>query len=318
MDRRALLRAIGAAGTVGALAGCLGSATAPGDSSGTAADEVTADETETSEPETETGTDAGETSEPETETSTPGGNVATVGDASAVAFPETNRPHLVAVENVAGSRTTLGVSVSAEGRGEVWTRTVDLDPGETFDLRLVAPAEYTLTLRRTRGGSTQTSSLGVPLSYFDCNDSTTTVEVTANGLRTQTASTEVGCPAPELVDTAFDAGEGECGDEGADAADVRYDGETVRVAGAVTMPDPCRDVSLAEADYDGAESTLFLTVEVAAADPAATCIACLGVRDYEITADFDVDLPDRVVVRHAGADRPTEVVERAVRGGEAE
>lgn len=315
MDRRALLRTVGAAGTVGAFAGCLGSASTPADSSGTAADEVTTDAAETSDHGTETRTDAAETSDPdpETETSTSDGTDATVGDPSAVAFPETNRPHLVAVENVAGDPATLGISVSAEGRGEVWARTVDLDPGETFDLRLVAPAEYTLTLRRTRDGSTQTSSVGVPLSYFDCNDSTTAVEVTANGLRTETTSTEMACPDPELADTTFDAGEGRCGNADADAADVRYDGEAVRVTGTVSMPTPCHEAVLSEATYDDREATLFLTVAVRDPDPDRVCVDCIGVRDYEATAAFDVDLPDRVEVRHAEGDE-TAVVARAVRG----
>ena len=311
MDRRALLRTLGAAGTLGAIAGCLGGAGAPGDSSGADGTETT-DGTATPPPTTETETPGG--------TETPDGATASIGDRSNVAFPDENEPHLVTVTNAAADPATLDLSVAAEGRGEVWARTVELAADGTFELRLVEPAHYTVAVRRTAGGSDVTAEVDVPLSYFDCNDSGTTVEVTVDDVSATTHATMMACPDAQLADTSFDAGEGTCrGQEReADTADVRYDGETVRVTGVVSMPDPCRGVSLSEATYDDAESTLSLTVEVAAADPAQTCIACIGVRDYEITADFDVDLPDRVVVRHAGADRATEVAARAVRGGDAD
>ncbi len=311
MDRRTLLRRVGAAGTVGSLAGCLGAAV-PGDSSGADGDAGTT-ETETGTTPDETETSDGTETPDETETASDGAD-AVIGDRSAVAFPETNKPHAVTVKNAAADSTRLDLSVSAEGRGEVWARTVELPSGGAFELRLVAPAHYTVTVCRAADGGVA-AEVDVPLSWFDCNDSGTTVELTADGAETTTFTTEMACPAAELAGTSFDAGEGQCGNADADAADVRYDGETVGVTGTVSMPDPCRDVSLADATYDEETSTLSLTVEVAAADPAQTCIACVGVRDYEATADFDVDLPDRVVVRHTGPDRETEVVTRAVRGG---
>ena len=315
MDRRALLGRLGAAGTLGAaaFAGCLGTggdSTAPGDSPGT-------DGTDTpDDPVTNTGeTPGGET--PDDSTTTPDGDAAVVGDPSSVAFPDTNRPHSLTFENATDDPVTLAVAVAAEGRGEVWAETVELASGGSFGLRLAEPAHYTIRVDRADGGNAgdPDATVDVPLSHFDCNDSGTTVKVTTDGVDATTFTTELACHGPELVDASFDAGEGACGDPDADAADVRYDGEAVRVTGAVSMPDPCRDVSLSEATYDEGESALFLTVRVAAADPAATCAACVGVRDYEVTADFDVDLPARVVVRHAGADRATKVVARAVRGG---
>ena len=321
MNRRALLGRLGAAGTLGAaaVAGCLGTGTGPDTDSPGGGDPSATDTDAPDDPttETETGTETPKG------TDAPDGDAAVIGDPADVAFPQMNRPHAVAFENAAGDSTTLDLSVAAEGRGAVWSRTVELAPGGSFDLRLVEPAHYTLRVARAGGDSgggngsdgTPDATVDVPLSHFDCNESRTTVTVTAEGVKTETLATEIACATPELVGTSFDAGEGTCGDP-TDAADVRYDGEAVRVSGTVTMPDPCRSVSLSEATYDDGTSTLFLTVRVAAADPAATCVACVGVRDYEVTADFDADLPDRVVVRHAGADRPTETVTRAVRGGD--
>ena len=319
MDRRALLGHLGAAGTLGAaaFAGCLGGVDAPGDSPGTdTADTTSTPDDPVTDTDTETETSDGNTTDDSTPV--PDDADAVIGDRSSVAFAEMNRPHPVTFENATDGSVTLDLSVAAEGRGAVWARTVELAPAGSFELRLAEPAHYTVEVRRTGGGSDGDpgATVDVPLSLFDCNYTGTTVEVTADGVDATTFTTELACPAPELVDTSFDAGEGACGTP-TDAADVRYDGEAVRVTGTVSMPDPCRSVSLSEATYDDGKSTLFLTVQVAAADPAATCVACVGISDYEVVADFDVDLPDRVVVRHAGADRATEVVARAVRGGDA-
>lgn len=290
-----------------ALAGCLGGGTDPGESAPGTDTDGTTDTDTPDDPATET-----ETKAPDGGTDDPGtpadGVDAVVGDRSGVAFPEANLPHAVSVRNATDDPATLDLSVAAEGRGEVWARTVDLAPDGRFELRLAEPARYTVRVDRADDGGDAhgpDATVDVPLSYFDCNDSGTNVTVTADGVETETFATEVACPAPELVDASLDAGDGTCGDPDADAVDVRYEGEAVLVTGTVSMPDPCRGVSLSEASYDEGESTLFLTVRVAAADPAATCMACVGVRDYEVTADFDVDLPDRVVVRHAGADRET-------------
>ena len=322
MNRRALLRTFGAIGTVGAFAGCVGSGPGSGGTPGGSTTDTTDDRT------TDDRTTAPDGGSDGTETSTSDGSVVEIGDRSAVAFPETNRPHAVTVKNATADPVTVGLSLSAEARGRVWRDVHHVAPDDPFELRLNAPAHYSLELRRDPDTSADAdattaddamsdpdATVDVPLPSFDCNQSGTKVTLTADAVESTTYTTEIACADPELADTSFSATEGTCGSSDADDATVRYDGETVRVTGTISMPDPCRGVTLSKARYDDAKSTLFLTVEVQPADPAATCIACIGVRDYEATATFDVDLPDRVVVRHAGTDRETAVVARAVRNG---
>ena len=317
MNRRALLRTLGAIGTAGALAGCIGGGPGSGGTPGGSATDAPGGET--------TAPDGGSDG---TGTPASDGSVVEVGDRSTVAFPEMNRPHAVTVKNATADRVTFGLSLSAEARGRVWNDVVRVAPDDPFELRLNEPAHYSLELRRDPDAeadadattvddtvSDPDATVDVPLSLFDCNHSGTEVTVTADGVDTTTYATEIACADAELADTSFSAAEGTCGSSDADDASVRYDGESVRVTGTVSMPDPCREVKLSKARYDAEKSTLFLSVEVQPADPAATCVACVGVRDYEATATFEADLPDRVVVRHAGPDRPTGAVARAVRGG---
>ena len=104
--------------------------------------------------------------------------------------------------------------------------------------------------------------------------------------------------AVRIVGESFTASDGDCG-SGEDTAEVRFDGDAVRVDGSLATPTPCHGAALADARL--ADDGRRLVVAVRTTDPASeSCVQCLGAVPYEATVRFGAGLPEEVRVEHDG------------------
>jgi hypothetical protein len=297
MNRRELLQRAGALTTVVGLAGCVGTASRSNPPNG----ETTTDDLETTTMD-EFGDDfAGVKSDrddPFAELS--------VGSRDGVAFPDTNRPHVVQVWNAAEESRDLLVRVS-RGATDLLDRTVEFDADAYLTITLNEPADYRVAVGVA--GEVPTT-FGVGRGLFDCNASTTDAGVAPDGtVATITESTTMACHGPHVGETAFDVGQGKCGTE--NSASVAFEGEQVRVDGTVRTPTPQSGLSLADVSYDERAGTLAVRVRESGGDTPEPGVECVGTVPYEAIVGFEYDLPDEVAVVHESMDQTKEVTRTA-------
>lgn len=298
MRRRQLLAALGSTIPLG-LAGCAERSTG----------EPTTDGTPASTSDTPTKTDDGT---PEPGTDEPFERI-TVGSRRGVAFPDNNRSRVIRIRNDATTARAMTITLRAAGEKRLQTD-VEFPAGGWLRMVVTEPAAYTLEV--AVAGSVA-GTVSIPRSSFDCNASTTTVEVTPDGdLSTTTVSTEMACPGPAIVDRSFSAGRGTCG-TGGDARVTFADG-TVTVEGTVRAPDPCHGLELvsatlrnAEAYGDGTDDVLVVTVATTESQ-GGVCVQCVGAIPYTAGVSFEHAYPSnvRVVHRSMGEERTVRTVSR--------
>lgn len=284
MNRRRLLATIGGL-SAAASAGCLGSG------GGDAGEPETGTPTETPG-DAPTESPAGEHPSFDPAADEPAWS-RTVGDRDAVAFPDDTEPITAVVWNDGPERTfrvVVGCACDA-----VLDETVTLAADAYLSVTFAEPGSYDLRLGVGDGDLREIAAYEPGL--FDCNATTTTVQVTADGdVRSATESTTMGCLGPDVADVAFEqAPQGECGSE--DAASVGTEGRSVVVDGRVVTPVPCYDLALVRADYDGSADRL--AVDVAADERQdGICTECVGEVPYEARVAFEHGYPGTVRVRH--------------------
>jgi len=279
MNRRRLLSAIGGLG-VAASAGCLGAGGDAGDPDGDTPDDTPTEVPAGDNPSFNPGSDEPAWSR-------------TIGDRDAVAFPESNRPIEAVVWNDGPERDVrVVVGCACE---PLLDETVTLPADAFLSLTFAEPGAYEFRLAVGNGDLRPVTAYDC--GAFDCNDTTTTVQVTADGtVRTETLSTAVACPGPTVADVAFEqAAQGECGSE--DAASVGTEGQSVVVNGRVVTPVPCYDLALVRAGYDGDADRLDVDVE-ADERQDGVCTECVGEVPYEARVAFEHGFPGTVRVRH--------------------
>ncbi|MEF8757985.1 MAG: hypothetical protein V5A33_07085 [Halobacteriales archaeon] len=321
MQRRTLLRSLGAAGLGAALAGCLSGANPGGDGDTTVpSDPDTASPTPTdrhtdTRPGDERTAGDGTTSPTEDDgTNTPDQRgdsswdpaaeepfeIVQIGSRDGVAFPENNRPHGVAILNELAREREVRVSIDrGTADGAEYDRTFTFPAGGFALFRLKVPGQYEIAFR---GPGTRLGSITVDRERFDCNSSQSRLGLTENGIEDYgVLSTAVACPAPDIARTDLTVTDRDCASssEGGDAT-VSFEGEQVVVDGTIATATPCRVVEIAGTDYG--ETGDRLTVAIGTSPSDGVCQQCLGAVGYEATIEFEHDLPGEVVVEHRSRD----------------
>lgn len=309
MNRRTLLQRTGGLATLAGLAGCLGSAgdSDPADREGDRTDETTRGTTTgdstTDEPTTTERRFSGVRSDHDEPFRT-----ISVGSRDAVAFPENNRPRGIRVWNAADEAREIDLQIS-RGAKILVDRTVEFAADAYLEVTLNEPADYGVSVGLADGNST---TFGIERTQFDCNSAGTDVGVMSDGrVETMSMSTAMGCPAPTVAGTDFSVGQGTCGKK--HSASVAFEGESVRIDGAVRTSTPNRDLELADANYDAETGALTVRVRATASDGGGAGVQCVGEVPYEATVTFDHDSPGSVVVVHESMDETAEVA-RVERG----
>lgn len=106
--------------------------------------------------------------------------------------------------------------------------------------------------------------------------------------------TDTERPAPQLIESEFDATEPECGDD--DAAEIEDATDEVRIVGTIRTNDLCARAALDESTYDADDDELRVTITTE--EFVDVCGQCLANSPYEATVRFDGGTPGRVVVDH--------------------
>ncbi|MFD1562056.1 hypothetical protein ACFR99_00510 [Haloarchaeobius amylolyticus] len=270
MRRRHLI--VGAAGTLGGLAGCVDSALERG----------------------ETGRN-GTASDPDSGSDEP----ITVGDPDAIPFPSAHPPHELELRNESDTERMATVEIRADETETLLERDVAVPAGETITFVLVEPRSYTVSITRSDpdDGSESRTSVGASRHPFDCTRSRTTATLRENGIETESTSRSASCPEPAVTETSLEIGAQDCTDGTDGSATVEFADEAVAVTGRITTPTPCYEPSLADTTYDDGRDVLTVVVD-SGEQTDDTCATCLGGVDYEATIDFDGRYPGRVEVRH--------------------
>lgn len=189
-------------------------------------------------------------------------------------------------------------------------RSIEFAADAYLAVTLNEPADYRIAVDLADGDEAETR-FEVSRSSFDCNSAGTDVGVMADGrIETMSMSTAMGCPGPDVADSELSVGKGSCGER--HSASVEFDGETVRVDGAVRTSTPNFDLELAGASYDRETGALTVRIRATESDGAAG-VQCVGEVPYEATVGFDHDLPSEVAVVHQSMDEVVEVA-RVSRG----
>lgn len=281
MKRRGLLRSVGVAATLGAIAGCT-SADGPGGSS-------------TKTPREDQGT------------TTPGADegpvVATqrIGSRGAVAFPDATRPHGLFVRNMATTTREVRLHLTDETETVRLSETYTLPADGRVEMRLLEPSSYTLSV------GLDGESLGtvtIPDRLFDCNESRTTVDVGPDGsLDSTTASTLVACPEePSVVATSTKVTGSDCASGDEAAANVSADQGAVTITGTLLAPTPCHEVRVVGTSYEDDADRLVVRLGASEPEDSSVCVACVGAIGYEATLELARTYPGSVEVVHEGAE----------------
>lgn len=261
----------------------------------------------------------------------------TVGDPDAVPFLDAHPPHELELRNEGETERTFSVTISTSGDEEgvekraeedvtddenatddgddgagnggdaedgnggedaLLEREFDLPAGETLTFVLVEPRSYSVTVTTNGDGGRSTVTDGIDRHPFDCTRSRTSITFRGSGVQTESTSTSISCPDPEIADSTLEVGEQGCANRtDGDGATVEFADEAVVVDGDITTPTPCHVPSLVTADYDDRRDVLSLTVaDGEQADE--NCIDCLGTASYEARIDLEGRYPGRVVVSH--------------------
>lgn len=303
MNRRTFLRRSGGLTTLAALAGCLGTEgdSTPADRE-TRTDETTTDDA-TTDPERRFSGVRSDRDEPFRSVS--------VGNRDDVSFPDNNRPQGVRIWNAADEAREIEFRISRDADVAV-DRSVEFAADAYLAASLNEPANYRISVGLV-GGDAEKTDFEIERSSFDCNSAGTDVGVMADGhIETMSMSTAMGCPGPEVSDseTSLSVGQGACGEQ--HSASVTFEGEAVRVDGAVRTSTPDSDLALASASYDRETDALTVRVRATGADDSgddSAGVQCVGEVPYEATVGFEYDFPSSVVVVHESMDETVEVVQ---------
>ncbi|MGQ3413201.1 hypothetical protein ACT4ML_13170 [Natrinema sp. LN54] len=298
MRRRDLLA--GTTGAICGLAGCTGSTFERLQSERPDIDDESADSSD--------GTDR-DAAEPEAD------DPIVVGDPDEVPFLAAHPPHELELRNEGETDRTISVEITTDGDDgggsdgdgsderdddALLERDLDIAAGEALELVLVEPRSYAVTVTASSDDGTSRSTVtdGVDRRPFDCTRSRTSIALSESGVQTESTSTSIPCPVPEVTDASLTVGEGECaGRTDGDGATVEFADEAVVVDGDIGTPTPCHGLSLADAAYDEGGDVLTVTVAVGEQE-ADNCTDCLGVVDYEARIDLSGRYPNRVEVHH--------------------
>ncbi|UPW00507.1 hypothetical protein M0R88_00025 [Halorussus gelatinilyticus] len=293
MKRRELLRRSSGLAAVAGLSGCVGSS-GTGSSPGTTTDGTTDDGANGSETTEENRERFGGVRSDDDEPF----RTITVGDRESVVFPDDNRPRGVRVWNAADRAREIDVEIAKSADVRV-DRTVEFAADAYLELALNEPANYSISVGLA--DASEATTFGIERSQFDCNRAGTDVGVMPDGrVETVSESTTMGCPAPEVADSALSVGRGECGK--AHSATVAFEGEAVAVDGAVRTPTPRSDLELAAASYDRNADALTVRVAAKAPEESGVGTQCIGEVAYEATVNFEHALPQTVSVVHESMD----------------
>ncbi|WP_137287327.1 hypothetical protein [Halorussus salinisoli] len=300
MNRRELLHRASALAAVAGVAGCLGSA---------GSDSPPTDREPTTDSGATTDDARGRFSGVRSDHDDPFRTIS-VGSREEVAFPDNNQPRGVRVWNAADESREISVRVARSAEILV-DRTLDFEADAYLELVLNEPADYALSVGLADGDAT---TVDISRTSFDCNQTGTDAGVMPDGrVETMSMSTAMACHGPEVADAALSVGRRSCGTE--HRATVGFEGERVRMDGAVRTPTPQSDLSLAGTDYDRTADALTVRVRASETDDGDPGTQCVGEVTYEATVDFEYALPDEVAVVHESMDETLEVT-RADRGGD--
>jgi hypothetical protein len=328
MQRRTLLRSLGAAGLGAALAGCLSSGSPGGEDPDTTAPSAPESPTETETPtdqhtdtrSNEERTTGDDTTSPtdEDRTNDPAGSgdsawdpaaqkpfeILEIGSRDDVPFPDDNRPHEVAVLNELDRRREIRVSIDdPETTDAEFERAFDFPAGGFVLLRLNVPSRYEVSFQAS---GTTLGSATIGSQWFDCNASRSRFGVRKDGVKDyEERTTLMGCPEPAVAGSDLSVADRRCASAEHHDASIGFDGEAVTVDGTVLAATPCRKLSIETAAYDAKADRL--TVVIGTAPSEGVCTQCLGSIEYEATIEFENDLPSEVVVEHHSQDRKTTV-----------
>ena len=148
-------------------------------------------------------------------------------------------------------------------------------------------------------GTTTTTTSATTAST---TDGTSTEATTTDRTSTETTTTDAtGTADVTLASTEFHVVSQDCG-QGTDDADVSYESSAVIVEGVASAANTCYTARLRSATYDAGTDTLTVAVEtyVPEENKGKSCAECLVDIQYAVTADFEGDLPGKVVVTHGG------------------
>ncbi|SEP91070.1 hypothetical protein [Natrinema salaciae] len=238
----------------------------------------------------------------------------TVGNPDEVPFPDAHPPHELELRNDGETDRTVSVAITISGTdgdgadgsgddttgddGTVLEREFDLSADETLTFVLVEPRSYAVAVTTSGDGGESTVTDAIDRHPFDCTRSRTRVTFRESGVGTESTSTAISCPVPEIADATLEIGEQGCADRtDGDDATVEFADETVVVDGDITTPTPCHVPSIAGTDYDERRDLLTVTVGVGEGTDES-CIDCLGTAAYEARIDLEGRYPGRVEVRH--------------------
>ncbi|ELZ98794.1 hypothetical protein C440_00520 [Haloferax mucosum ATCC BAA-1512] len=117
-----------------------------------------------------------------------------VGDGS---LPDdTTKPHAVSVSNPGDEQESVSLSLETTDETVAFGGTYQLKPGARLDVALTEARDFVATVERGVGddGETVSKSVDIDASNFDCNASTTTISLAANGdIKATTISTLMYC-----------------------------------------------------------------------------------------------------------------------------
>lgn len=117
---------------------------------------------------------------------------------------------------------------------------------------------------------------------------------------TPAGSPEPTAHGPELVGTAFEVTNVECGTPTAEHEVTIGDGR-VTVGGTLDGSDGCHSAELVRSEYDGVADTFNVEVEAVEDEAADVCKQCIVEIDYVATFEFEHGEPGTVEVHQRGA-----------------
>jgi len=301
MKRRALLGSLFSLG-VGSLAGCL--STRRSDDAGNRANEMSGGN-ETARPPGTSTTDGSISSIEGGFRWDPAGDSParrfSVGERSAVDFPDANRPHHVQILNDSDERRAFSLRVTSPTAS--FSRSVSLAAHRRVAVELSEPGTYRLAVGV---GGNEPTRVRVPGESFDCNASTTRVAVRPDGrVEWTTESASTSCRPPAVVDRSLVVEERSCGD-GVSEASVSFADQRVVVRGRLPVAESCGTARIRSVRYDPETDALELFVGASVSTDRSACTDCAGAVVYRGVVGFERGYPGRVVVRHAvGGERTT-------------
>jgi len=336
MQRRTLLRSLGAVGLGAALAGCLSNASPGGGGDTTApSDPDTTSQTPTdhhtdTRPADRRTTGDGTTSPsdedaPHTKTGDDEDGTNTPGDENGTSTPDQTdgsswNPSAEKPFDIVEIGSRDGVSFPDNNRPHEVAVLNELDRERELNVSITAGTangpDFSHTDAFPAGGwvlfrlnvpnryEVDVSASGTPLGsatvgrqWFDCNGSRSRFGVRADTVADyEERTTLMACPGPEVAGTDLTVSDRGCASKDASGATVSFADEAVTVDGSIVTATPCRKLAIETANVD--EKTEQLTIAIGTSPSDGVCQQCIGAVEYEASIAFEHDLPSEVVVEH--------------------